>query len=231
MASIEPSGEVGGDVPILTAEEVVAALLRGTLSTIPGAALLGEFVGLGIMVAGRLDRVRATAQEMAAASGGGGRLLEGLRDSERLEVLALRALEAGSDSYDEAKRLLLGQVVGRAVLDDAVIDEAELHVFALREMDAPHARALEEFRRLEEEASDRRLEEPESREQVSKAISEASRKYPVPVRATLIRIGVVLPATLVGGGVEVYGVSDFGRTLVEELRSVRVQRPPQQWGE
>lgn len=216
MSNLEPAPEHARP-PILSTDEVVGALLRGTLANVPGFSLVAELVGLGVVVAGRLDRMRETADEMAREAGGAEPLLDGLRKSVRTEVVALRALEAGSDSYDEAKRRLLGRVVGRAVLDDARIDESEMIVFALREMDAPHARALEELRRVED-SSARTPEEPYEPERVSEELAETSRRYPVPIVATLIRVGVVIPATVVGGGVAVFAVSDFGRALLQQLR-------------
>lgn len=217
MSEIQPVPDA--EPSVLSVDEVVGALVRGTLASVPGFSLVAELAGLGILVAGRLDRMRETADEMARAAGGLDELQGGLRESERAEVLAVRALEAGADSYDEAKRRLLGRVVGRAVLDDAKVDESELFVFALREMDAPHARALEELRRLEEAGEHRTPEGPYKPERVSEELSEASRTYATPVVSTLVRIGVVLPATVAGGGVAVYALSDFGRALLEELRA------------
>lgn len=103
------------------------------------------------------------------------------------------------------------------------IHSLRLRVLALREMESIHVRALEELRRIEERAEEeRRPDQPYAQERISEAVGSASLTYPVPVRATLVRLGLALPATLVGGGVQVYGVSDFGRRLLEEIRTTTV---------
>ena len=50
-------------------------------------------------------------------------------------------------------------------------------------------------------------------------VMDASRLEKVPVKAALIQTGTVIPATLVGGGVEMFDVSPFGRELLEHLHA------------
>jgi hypothetical protein len=55
-------------------------------------------------------------------------------------------------------------------------------------------------------------------DELNKPIVEASKNEPVPVRATLIQTGVVLPANLLGGGTAIFDVSDFGHEILHGLR-------------
>lgn len=57
-------------------------------------------------------------------------------------------------------------------------------------------------------------------ERIAKAAVKAGRTEPTPIVAALIRAGVIYPATLVGGGVAAYGVSEFGRRLLVDLESL-----------
>lgn len=127
----------------------------------------------------------------------------------------------------------MGRVVGRAVLDDTLIDDVQLITAVSREVDAVHIRALERLRRAEDDiAAEARQQADEARDAgqdpqraeaawsnrfhtvVGEEVQRMGDREPVPIRATLIRTGVVVPATMVGGGASIYRVSDFGRRLL-----------------
>ena len=67
-------------------------------------------------------------------------LLEG---SEELEALVIRAITAAGAGGQASKLRLLSEVVKRAVLDDARIDEGLLVVRVLDQIDSPHIHCLE----------------------------------------------------------------------------------------
>lgn len=205
----------------------MSALIRGVLSSVPGMGLVAEFVGMGVLVTGRLDRMRETATGMAQAAGGPERLASSIRSSERLEVLVLDALECAARTALETKRALLGRVVGQAAVDGALIDSAQLITAALGELDAPHIRALARLAEVEDAAYERAVAQDRRRDDepgrrhyasVSEAVLRAGDQEPEPVRSALIRTGVALPATLPDGGIALYRVSDFGRQILEELQ-------------
>lgn len=54
-----------------------------------------------------------------------------------------------------------------------------------------------------------------------KEVARTGDQEPVPIRATLTRTGVAVPATPSGGGVSIYRVSEFGRRLLVELSQAR----------
>lgn len=58
------------------------------------------------------------------------------------------------------------------------------------------------------------------RERIADAAMKAGRTEPTPIIAALIRTGVIYPATLLGGGVAAYGVSEFGWRLLVDLESL-----------
>jgi hypothetical protein len=232
------------ELRLLSADEVVGALIRGLVGLAPGMSMLAEIAGLGLLVAGRLDRMRQTALEMRDTAGDEQTLVKAIQESEDVEVLVIEALEAASRTALREKRLLLGRIIGRAVLDDAPIDEAQLITAALGELDAPHIRALERLRRAEEdidaharEQADKARADEMDPEQGDRAwsnrfnsiVGDAVRRTgdgePVSIRATLIRTGVVLPATVLDGGASIYRVSDFGRQLLAELADPSASGP------
>lgn len=160
-----------------------------------------------------LARVRGVVEDIDARAGT--ETLEArLRDSEVVEVLFLEGVEAASRTGLAAKRRLLAKVIANAVRDEAAVDTSQLIVGALKELDSPHLAALTRLCHAEDSSPG----EPADTEGNDTTI-DLSRREPVPVIAALIRTGTVLPATLVGGGVAVYRVADFGRTLLADLTS------------
>ena len=94
----------------------------------------------------------------------------------------------------------MGRVVGRAVLDDAQVERGQLLIAALADLDAPHFRLLAELGRAEDSQS------------------AAAIPVPEPLRAALIRHGVVEAGPSWSGNIIVTGVSDFGRELLSYVR-------------
>jgi hypothetical protein len=210
MSEVRSSGRV------LAAEEIVTALLRGFTSLLPGGGLLGELAGLGLLVAGRLDRMRHTAVAMAEAAGGPEYLTAGIRTSEDVEILVIEALEHASRTPLAAKRRLLAKVVAQASLDTAQIDESQLLVAALKELEAPHVRALERLRQLHTDPRAQQIREEQGHR--SKAVPADEWDEPSPVVAALLRTGCVYELrAFVGGGVAGYYTTEFGRKLLDAL--------------
>ncbi|MGH9076498.1 MAG: hypothetical protein ACRDY0_03440 [Acidimicrobiales bacterium] len=70
------------------------------------------------------------------------RFIERLKDNERLRDLLVQAAEAARRTAWQAKRVVLGRVVGQAVVDDAQVDESAALVAALASLEPPHVRYL-----------------------------------------------------------------------------------------
>lgn len=161
---------------------------------------------------------KETAEQVAVEVDDDALLLERLKE-ERVAMLFVEAVEAGMRSRVDAKRRVLARVVARTVLDDAQVEEAELVTTALRQLDAPHVRALERLRRIEwdrENVGDDYRAEGSA----SKTVTQASREEPAPILSALIYTGVAEPATLVGGGTAIHCVSMFGHRLLDDLHHV-----------
>lgn len=150
-----------------------------------------------------------------------------LADSPELDALLINALDSAARSGLEAKRRLLSKVVINAALDDARVDEGVLIEQAIRELEAPHLRAMARIdaawkgRRVEEQ--DRLRYPGQTDDQLlpslqGEAAYEAGLREPDPVIATLVRAGVAAPATLIGGGIGVHKITTFGRSLLAELQ-------------
>lgn len=152
--------------------------------------------------------VASTATEIAE-SVGEERLLARMSEDPRLQVLFAEALEAAGRTGFAAKRQLLGKVVAYAFLNgDEAVDPQVLMIQALAELEPVHIRAMLRLRR----ATDPRDET---------AIGEFNRTQPRPVLAVLERTGVIIPATSwVGTGLGAHDLSDFGRLVLDQLRSV-----------
>ena len=91
------------------------------------------------------------------------------------------------------------------------MDPANLMVMALSQLEPVHVRALARLACVAEESG-------LTGDELHNAIGVASHNEPVPVRATLVQTGVVVPATLFGGGVSIYDVSEFGHEVLHGLR-------------
>ncbi|MCR6649170.1 MAG: hypothetical protein NVV70_13920 [Cellulomonas sp.] len=103
-------------------------------------------------------------------------------EAPEVEVLLGSAIHAAAETGLTAKRILLARVVAAAMLDDALVDESQLYVTALRELDGPHLRALARLSAVNEANSDDRRARNE-------ALTQLWEAEPVPIRAALIRTG------------------------------------------
>lgn len=183
-----------------------------------GLAAIPEYGGALAVVAGSVFELRrrgiTEAAEIALAVVEDGEwFIKRLREEERLAFLFLDALDAAGRTAIREKRRLLGMTVGRAVLDDAQIDNAELVVAALRDLDAIHFRLLEELQRI----SDRHNEMNDT-EYIPEATRQAADRYPTPVRSALIRHGAADPTAVFNGGTAIARVTAFGRALLADVR-------------
>lgn len=186
-----------------------------------GLALIPDWGGALAVVAGAAFELRrrgvTEAAEIAMRLVDDGELfIKRVSEEERLTHLFLDAMDAASRTALREKRRLLGLTVGRAVLDDAQIDNAELVVAALKDLDAVHFRLLEELQRI----SDRHNEMKDT-EYIPEATRQAAARYPTPVRSALIRHGAVDPATVVDGGTVIRRVTAFGRALLDDVREAQ----------
>lgn len=205
------------DEPPTVVETTVKAVLRA----IP-------YVGSSLSIIFEDTRARHVARvaqvvEEVAMTAGVDRLSERLAKDEKIEIIFIEGVEIAVRSGLKAKRRLLARGIAKAVLDDAEIEPAQLLIQAFQDLDAPHLRALARIRNAEktaEEVDANGETNDDRRERIADAATKAGRTEPTPIIATLIRTGVIYPATLVGGGVAVYGVSEFGRRLLVDLENL-----------
>lgn len=134
------------------------------------------------------------------------RLVAELRNDDRLADFFARAAESATRTRHRAKRRLMADVVARASLDRAEIDESELFVWALDQLEAPHFRLLTELQGASSEEA-----------------YELSSRYPAPVVATVERVGAAYQNFYDGGTAQgedglprlrVTGLTDFGERLI-----------------
>jgi hypothetical protein len=134
------------------------------------------------------------------------RLVASLQEDDRLADLFARAVDSATRTRHRAKRRLMGEVVARASLDRAKIDESELLIWALEQLEAPHFRLLADLH-----------------DATSEQAYELSSNYPSPVVATVERVGVAYQNFLDGGTAEgddglphlrVTGLTEFGERLI-----------------
>ena len=118
-----------------------------------------------------------------------------------------------------AKRRLLARAIAAAVLDDAKVDESHLYTEALRDLDAPHLRALERFRR----AVDALIPFGATPFGLEPALREVWDGEPFSVRAALIRTGCSAAAIVPLGPTG----RDAGEPARDHAHSLRTQPPPQ----
>lgn len=206
------------------APTLAETVIRAAAAAVPASIGDALEIVVGDAIARRHERIREAAQQIVAHSRDPERLVQRLHRDERLAGMFLSTLETASRTHLKAKRHLMARVVARATEDDARIDEADLLITALRDLDAPHFRALERIRTAEDEAR-RRVEDegtPENTSEpsiVADVVRQVSGDEPEPIRSALIRTGVAIPATVYGGGIVIYRLSDFGRKLLDDLRA------------
>lgn len=164
------------------------------------------------------SRVQKTVNEIRDSTGEEG-LLRRLESDPELEAVFVQGIEAAARTGYEAKRRALAKVVTAAVLDDAKVDESALCVAALRDLDAPHLRALERITRAEDSVARQDGVTRVNDAEVTKAVRAVMEGEHDAVHTALIRAGVAFPVGRSWGGPEAVGmVSDFGRTLLAYIR-------------
>ena len=141
-------------------------------------------------------------------------LVKRLEDDERLTSLFTEALEASARTTLAEKRRAMAIAISRAVLDSAAIDEAHLVVAALADLDVPHLRELERFRRRVDAA------DPDRDDLASQMVETSGTGMAAPIEAALVRHGCLWSASVsvLGGRVTHWGVTGFGRHILRELR-------------
>ncbi|NEA33091.1 hypothetical protein [Streptomyces sp. SID13031] len=148
-------------------------------------------------------------------------LQERLAESEDLDAVFGRAIQAAANSGLEAKRLLLGLVVADAVLDDAMIDDAILMTDVLSQIEAPHVRCLEDIWRVQQEveSSGERPQAARGAErEINQRILDVGRKYPSPLLQTLVNLSLLDARTSWDQGMDfVHGLTTFGEDFLREL--------------
>ena len=142
-----------------------------------------------------------------------------LQGDARLSMLFVSALEAASRTAVTEKARALGLLLADAA-DQPEFDEIELMVLALVDLEAPHIAGL---RRIAKYPSDDDLlafgETPETLSKNPERVArlQAIRQLPEPVRAALLRHGLI--NLRAGYDVYIEGISEFGRRLIEYLRT------------
>lgn len=197
------------------AYDAETAVLAG-LALIPGVG--GSLAVVAERTARRTrENIAEAGQAALSEAGDANAFIEGLRTDERLGYLFLSACEGAARTALAQKRRLLGILVGRAVHDDAQVDESELMLTVLRDLEGPHVRALSELGDLPPWPSDGSADESDRRTEVIHATRDILANYPAPVAATLLRSGVVRD---VEGYDRNYpaGLNSFGEKLLADLR-------------
>lgn len=194
-------------------------LARATLQASP--RLAGS---LSILYEGARDRWASRGTDVLAAASAvadTATIVARTAQDAQLDAALSAAVEAGTRSGLVAKRRLLGRVVGRAVLDDARVDEATLVVGILSQIDAPHVRCLELLARAEVVArSSGELEEVAdgAERPLVQRIVDVGTAQPQPVLAALVSLGLIETTSTWGGSMMVLGVTPFGQHLLDDLR-------------
>lgn len=193
--------------------EDIRTVVVAELSLVPGGAL----AAVADRALSELRRERArefgrSLMELASEDD----VVSRLATDERLADVFTRAVEASVRTSHEAKRQAMARVVASASTDEAEIDGAELLVWALEQLEAPHFRLLGELAEVDGDGDE---------------VSRASADYPVPVCVTLERVGVVRSGELDNGTRYITtegpdhrdsgAITDFGRQLLAYLNSAR----------
>lgn len=196
-----------------------AIAARATIAASP------KFAGsLSVVFEGLRQRREHQAREMAervAAETGVEALAARLLDSQECEDLLLLAVELAARTSSAAKRRLLGRVVTQAVLDDAKVDTGFVILRVLDQIDAPHARAVEDILRAEEAADAAGELEPVAvgaERPILPRITDVTKRHPAPVLSQLAALGVVETAGALGGSTLFIGLTEFGILLGRDLR-------------
>ncbi|MEV4260584.1 hypothetical protein [Kribbella sp. NPDC049584] len=153
-----------------------------------------------------------------------------LERSEELDAVFGLALSAAANSASAAKRRTLGAVVARAVLDDAMIDEAALRTTALSQIDAPHVRCLEDIHRIQkavEDAGERPRAAAGAERENNQRILDVARRYPTPVLLALTNVGLLDATPSWDGQADrVRGLTVFGEAVLSDLHQYATELGP-----
>ena len=116
-----------------------------------------------------------------------------LEEDEAIADLFASLVDIATRTRVQAKRRLAGIAVGRAVLDDAEIDNSELLHRVLRDLDVVHFRAMEAIARKRREFAGDLPSRPELRitQPADQQVAALVESYPAPIRATLVAHGLV----------------------------------------
>jgi hypothetical protein len=198
----------------LVDDGVRRAALKASVAMVPYlGAIAGPFVDL--VLDRHRDRLISAGEAVADTVKDLELLRRRIQEDERLADLFLAMLEVAARTSLDAKRRLAGRAVGSAVLDNAVVDESELVVTALRDLDIPHFTALERLRRRKAELpSGNRLQE----DAIEFAMGEATDSHPPAVVAALVRHGTVMEKVhRPTNTFYIYSLTRFGGRLLDEL--------------
>jgi len=195
-------------------------LAQATVELMPGWVQATKTV-LDQVYVRYVERGGAALQEVVEKLDGPELLAEALERSTLLEAAFMDGMDVAARTSIDAKRRRLAQVITQAVLDDARVDEALLTVQVLRELDAPHLRALATIVRIEDEviATYPNREATLDWTRWDDAVKQFKQE-PFPVQAALARTGCVEtpPNTFVLGGPVMKVATRFGRELLAHLR-------------
>jgi hypothetical protein len=216
----EPSWK---DVALRVVANAGAEALRAPIAGVPGLA-----TSAGIVLEHMITRRRHTGEEFietVVSHVGEHELLTAIQNDDERNELLWSSVQASMSTGIEGKRIYLARVVTNAMTDTAKIDDAQLIVKALTELEGPHISALVKL----VAADDANQDDPGDSDEILQAALEA---VPAPVLATLVRVGVVyvgsdqrrngLYSVPRARTYSITGVNDFGRELLDNLRSVEI---------
>jgi hypothetical protein len=196
-------------------------LTRAAIQAVPipsvSASLMTIYDGFHQRRAFRMGQALEEITERVSAE----QLEARLSGSESLDAVFGTALTAAANSGLEAKRRMLGAIVARAILDDAMIDEAILLTEVLSQIEAPHVRCLEDLHRVQKEveaSGEWPLPVEGAERETNQRIADTARKYPTPVVKTLTNVSLIDAHTSIDRTLDyVYGVTPFGETFIRYL--------------
>jgi hypothetical protein len=188
----------------------------GETLVVAGANLIpvvGGAVGTLMHKAYAMDRERVAQTGRAAIAdiGDPDVFVQRLTSDERLLDMCREAFEASARSSTEAKRIAMGRVMARAVVDDAQLDDSAELLSALARLESQHFRLLGQI------------------ELALGSDEMAAVPVPEPYKSALISAGTVQTGTTYGGATTIGGLTDFGERLLAYLRDA-TERPSESDG-
>jgi hypothetical protein len=195
---------------------IVETAVKMALATVPvvGGPAVVLFDAVRTRVLARLTSTATDVSNMV----GPDRLASRLAESAEFESLFVNGLEAAARTGYEAKRRLLARVIGNAANDEAQVDPSGIIASVLRDLDAPHIRALEWIRAAEDAVSDE-LPNDEAERLKHEAAHEAAQAEDGPVVIALANVGTLVQDVAYGGPVVPGRITPFGRQLLQDLRA------------